>query len=161
MLHHNANNIIFVLFITLLIRELLILKFITLYRTIKSNVYINVKNKKVYNRGKIMIKKKLALLLITAMTVSILSTGFSNSIVAHAETIATVETEEKNENYIWLSELTWDSKSFTRYGSLKKQRKSSSVFFCNQTCPVRQGHGAGCSSHRSRTRRPWCLRSSR
>ncbi|MDY4252590.1 NPCBM/NEW2 domain-containing protein [Clostridium sp.] len=68
-----------------------------------------------------MLKKKLSLLLVMSMVVSVLSTGFGNTITAYAETtIATVETEEKNENYVWLSDLTWDSRSFTRHNSIKK-----------------------------------------
>ena len=55
-----------------------------------------------------MIKKKLSLLLATVMTASVLSTGFSNEIVAYAETTTTTrESEQTYTDRTYLSDLKY------------------------------------------------------
>lgn len=71
-----------------------------------------------------MLKKKLSLLIITAMTVSVLSAGFSKELVVHAET--TITTEEVKQTYtdrVYLSDLEYMKAS--SYGTVKNDTNSS------------------------------------
>jgi hypothetical protein len=69
-----------------------------------------------------MLKKKLSLLLATVMTVSVLSTGFSKEVVAHAETTITEEKQTYTDR-VYLSDLEYSKAS--AYGTVKNDTNSS------------------------------------
>lgn len=64
-----------------------------------------------------MIKKKLSLLLATVMTSSVLTTGFSNAIIANAQTTTITQAQKSYNDRIYLSEKDMSNKS----GNVKKQ----------------------------------------
>ena len=70
-----------------------------------------------------MIKKKLCLLLATVMTTSVLTTGFSNEIVAHAETTTTTQAKQTYTDRAYLSDLKATKANV--YGVVKNDTNSS------------------------------------
>ncbi|WP_416188334.1 NPCBM/NEW2 domain-containing protein [Clostridium perfringens] len=69
-----------------------------------------------------MIKKKLSLLLSMVMTVSVLLTGFSNEVVAHAEVTKITETKQSDIDRVYLSDLQYTKAS--AYGTIKNDTNS-------------------------------------
>ncbi|WP_283690921.1 hypothetical protein [Clostridium perfringens] len=72
-----------------------------------------------------MIKKKLSLLLSMVMTVSVLLTGFSNEVVAHAEVTKITETKQSDIDRVYLSDLQYTKAS--AYGTIKNDTNSIEI----------------------------------